>query len=269
MDRILGLALLVFAAAAVVVGWGPAPGVTAWATQAVLEAGFTVLAWQLAQRRGQGPQRRNFWEAAAVAGLILAAGAVLRAVEAVGDPEAATAVRTVPTILLTVGTGVLLASMLARPWRLKRSDRTRLWLDMVVVLIGAAVAIWIVSVLGRSGATRSGQVVWAIVGAVTLLVAAFALIRVVLTHSAPVGILAGVSLSVAVALFGVDRVLNAEILVAPDIRALLVARMVPALVLVAGARFEQLRRPPRRCRRGDGGPVPGCRSWRSPRPRCS
>ena len=215
MDRVLGGALLVFVAAAVLIGWGPAPGVTAWTTQAVLEAAFTTLSWQLAQRRGQGAQRRRFWEVAAVAGLILAAGAVLRAVESVTDPASANAVRTVPGILLTVGTGALLATMLARPWRVSRRERARLWLDMVTVLIGAAVAIWVVTVIGRSEADRPGQVVWAILGGVTVLVAAFALVRMVFTDSAPVRMLAGLTLSLAVALFGVDHVLNAEIAALP------------------------------------------------------
>ncbi|HEV7712947.1 MAG TPA: diguanylate cyclase [Asanoa sp.] len=244
MDRILGGALLVFAVAAAVIGWGPAPGVTAWTTQAVLEAAFTTLSWQLAQRRGQGAQRRRFWEIAAVAGLILAAGAVLRAVESVQDPASATAIRTVPGILLTLGTGALLATMVARPWRVSREQRVRLWLDMVIVLVGAGVAIWVVTLIGRSDADRPGQVVWATVGGATLLVAAFALVRMVFIGGTPVRLLAGVTLTLAVALFGVERLLNAEITHAPDIRAILVARMVPALMLVAGARFEQLRRPP-------------------------
>ncbi|GAA1896433.1 GGDEF domain-containing protein [Asanoa iriomotensis] len=244
MDRVLGGALLVFAVAAVLIGWAPAPGVTAWMAQAAFLAGFTALSWQLAQRRGQGARRRRFWEIAGVAGLILTAGAVLRAVQSVGDPAAANAVRTVPTILLTVGSGALLAAMLARPWRLPRARRARLLFDMAIVLVGAAVGVWVVTMAGRSGAERPREVGWAIVGAVTLLVAACALVRMVLTHSAPVRVLAGVTLSLAIALFGVDRVLNAEIVAAPDVRATLVARMVPALVLLAGARFEQLRRPP-------------------------
>ncbi|GIF67673.1 hypothetical protein Ais01nite_57080 [Asanoa ishikariensis] len=103
MDRILAGALAFFAVAAILIGWGPAPGVTAWAAQAVLVAAFTTLSWRLAQRRGQGARRRRFWEAAAVAGLILTAGAVLRAVESVTDPASATAIRTAPGILLTVG----------------------------------------------------------------------------------------------------------------------------------------------------------------------
>ncbi|MEV0720017.1 GGDEF domain-containing protein [Asanoa sp. NPDC050611] len=244
----LGGALLLFVAAALVVGWGPAPGVTSSAAQAVLLAGFTALSWQLAQRQGQPARRRHFWEVAAVGGLVLAAGAVLRSVEAVGDPANATAIRTVPGILVAAGTGILLASMLARPWRLPRADRAQLWLDVVIVLIGAAVAIWVVTMIGRSEADRPHQALWAIVGAVILSVAAFTLVRMVFTRSAPVRALAGVTLALAVALFGVDRALNAEILHAPDIRAILVARMVPALLLVAGARFDQLRRPPARLR---------------------
>ncbi|MEV4537149.1 GGDEF domain-containing protein [Asanoa sp. NPDC049518] len=244
MDRILGAALALFAVAAVLIGWGPAPGVTSWAAQAVLDAAFTTLSWQLAQRRGQGARRRRFWEAAAVAGLILAAGAVLRAVEAVTDPASATAIRTVPGILLTIGTGVLLATMLARPWRVSRRERSRLWLDMVTVMVGAAVAIWAVTVSSRSYDGDQGEKVWAVVGAATLLVAALALIRLVSSESTPVRRRAGVTLGLAVALFGVDRVLNADIAAAPDLRAILVARMVPALLLLASARFEQLRRPP-------------------------
>ncbi|MDG4826652.1 GGDEF domain-containing protein [Asanoa sp. WMMD1127] len=244
MDRILGGALLTFAAAAVAIGWGPAPGVASWAEQAVLLAGFTVLSWRLAQRRGQPATRRRFWETAAVGGLILTAGAVLRAVESIADPASATAIRIVPAILLTAGTGVLLASMLARPWRIPRRQRVRLWLDIVIVLVGAAVAIWVVTVVGRHDADRPAEVGWVVVGAVTLGVAAFALVRVVFTESTPVRVLAGVTLTVGLALFGVERLLRGAALEAPDLRAILVTRMVPALVLLAGARFEQLRRPP-------------------------
>ena len=243
MDRILGGALLIFAVAAGVIGWGPAPGVTSWLAQGVLEATFTALSWQLAQRRDQGPGSRRFWEAAAAAGLIFTASAVLRAAESASDPGAVTALATVPTVLLTAAAGVLLAVMIARPWQPSRRERVRLWLDMAIVLLSAAVAVWIVTLIGRHDADRPGQTAWTIVGAVILLAAAAALVRLVFTQTAPVRVLAGVLLSLAIVLFGIGDVFNAEIEAAPDVRALLVVRMVPALLLVAGARFEQIRQP--------------------------
>jgi diguanylate cyclase (GGDEF)-like protein len=255
VDRILGGALLVFAVAAIMVGVGPDPGITAWVTQAVLEAAFAVLSWQLAQRQDQGPGTRRFWEAAAVAGLIFTAGAVLRTAESASDPGTVAGLATVPTILLTVATGVLLAFMVARPWQSSGRVRRRLWLDMAIVLIGAAVAVWIVTVIGRSDAHRPGQVFWTVAGGVILLASAVALVRLVYTRSAPMRVLAGVTLTLALVLFGVGHALNAELQEVPDIRAVLMVRMVPALLLVAGARFEQLRNPvpPARTRHAGAG----------------
>jgi diguanylate cyclase (GGDEF)-like protein len=64
-----------------------------------------------------------------------------------------------------------------------------------------------------------------------------------------------VTLTLAIVLFGLGHVLNPELQAVPDLRAVLVVRMVPALLLVAGARFEQLRHPapPARDRRVGAG----------------
>ncbi|MEV4617438.1 GGDEF domain-containing protein [Asanoa sp. NPDC049573] len=255
MDRILGTALLVFGAAVIAIALGPDPGVTAWVAQAVLEAAFTGLSWQLAQRRDQGSGTRRFWEAAAVAGLIFTAGAVLRAAQSANHPGTVAGLSTVPTILLTVATGVLLAFLLSRPWGSGRRVRKRLWLDMSIVLISGGVAVWMVTLIGRGDAHRTGQLVWTMAGAVILLAAAVALVRVVYTRSTPVRLLVGVTLTLAIAVFGVGHVLNPQLQTAPDLRAVLVVRMVPALLLVAAARFEQLRNPapPARDRRAAAG----------------
>ncbi|GIF49225.1 diguanylate cyclase (GGDEF)-like protein [Asanoa ferruginea] len=243
MDRILGAALLVFGVAAILVAVAPDPGVTAWVAQAVLEVTFAALSWQLAQRRDQDTVAQRFWDAAAVAGLIFTAGAVLRTAISANHPATVGGLATVPTILLTAGAGVLLAFLLARPWRSGGRVRKRLWLDMSIVLIGAAFAVWIVTLIGRGDAHRPGQLVWTMTGAAILLVAALALVRFIYARSAPVRRLAGLTLIMAIVLFGIGHVVNAQLQNVPDVRAVLVGRMVPALLLVAGARFEQLRNP--------------------------
>ena len=80
-------------------------------------------------------------------------------------------------------------------------------------------------------------------------------------------VLAGVTMTLALVLFGLGHVLNTELQEAPNLRAVLVVRMVPALLLLAAARFStsSFATPPRRTE--PGGPVWGWRSWPWRRPR--
>jgi diguanylate cyclase (GGDEF)-like protein len=243
MDRVLGGTSLVFAAAAILIGWGPEPGITTWSAQLVFELIFAGLSWRLSCRLAQPPAARALWRAAAVAGVLFGVASVLRAVDVVVDPGDGTMHETVPYALITLATAVLLVFSVWLPWELSGRERVRLWLDMATVLVAAAVVTWIVMMIGQSGADTSAQLAWTIVGAVTLILSAFALVRLLFTRTPPYSVATGVTLSLAIALFGVEHALNAQFQATSDVRGTLVARMVPALLLAVAPRFEERRAP--------------------------
>ena len=238
MDRVLSGVLLAFAVAAILIGVGPDPAITSWATQAVLEGAFAFLSWRLWRRPAQDPLCRRFWGAAAVAGVLKTAGAVVRAVEFGVDPATAGGHRTVPTLLVVAGSVVLLVFLLSRPPDMAGRERVRLWLDAATVLVAASIFVWSITLTGSEGATDRSELTWTLIGSVIMIVAAFAVVRLLMTREAPFTRTTGVILAVAIALFGVEHSLNAQ-LAATDSRASYVLRAVPALVLVLAPWYER------------------------------
>ncbi|HTF11359.1 MAG TPA: GGDEF domain-containing protein [Asanoa sp.] len=238
MDRALSGVLLTFAVAAILIGVGPEPAITSWSTQAVLEGTFAYLSWRLWRRPGQDPLSRRFWGAAAIAGVLMTAGGVVRAVSFGMDPTDA-GVRTVPTLLIVAGSLVLLVFLLARPPDLIGRERLRLWLDAATVTVAAAVFVWSITLTGSQNATDPSELAWTLIGAVIMVVSAFAVVRLLMTREAPFTQATGVILSISIALFGVEHALNPQ-LAAADSRGSYVLRMLPALILVIAPCVERV-----------------------------
>ncbi|MEV0720018.1 GGDEF domain-containing protein [Asanoa sp. NPDC050611] len=254
MDRVLGGVLLVFAVAALLIGVGPEPAITSWSAQAVLEGIFAVLAWRLWRRRRADPLCRRFWGLAAIAGVLKTAGGVVRAVDFAIEPATASAHRTVPTLLVSVGSLVLLYFLLSRPPDLVGRERLRLWLDAATVLVATSVFVWTIALFGGAQATDASELAWTVVGSVIMIVSVFAIVRLLMTREAPFTRGTGIILAVAVALFGVEHALNPQ-LAAADSRGIYVLRLLPPLVLALAPCVERIQGtlsrtvgPPRRVR---------------------
>ncbi|MEV4537148.1 GGDEF domain-containing protein [Asanoa sp. NPDC049518] len=240
MDRVLGGVLGIFAVAAILIWLGPAPAITSWSAQAVLEAMFTLLAWRLWRRPGQDSLCRRFWGAAAIAGVLKTAGAVVRAIDFAIEPANASSHRTVPTLLVAAGSLVLLGFLLTRPPDLVGRERFRLWLDAAIVMVAAAVFVWSITLTGSEQAKDTSQLAWSLTGSVIMIVSAFAVVRLLMTKEAPFNRMTGVVLAIAIALFGVEHALNPQ-LAAADSRGSYILRLLPALILAISPNVERLR----------------------------
>ncbi|GIF49546.1 hypothetical protein Afe04nite_40850 [Asanoa ferruginea] len=235
----LWLLLGIFVAATIVILTGPAPAITSWVTQAVCFAVFAVLSWQLANSRRSSPRARRFWRAAAVSGVIFVAGAALRAIDVAVDPGLHSTAWTAPTALVTIGSAWLLAFIFICVERDGPPQRD-LWIDAGTVVVAAAVFIWTIALTGALGAEKPEQKVWTAVGAIILLVSAFAVTHLLVTGTAPFPVLAGVAIGAAAALHGLERALNPQVMNADDAEWVLVIRLLPALLLAAAPCLAEL-----------------------------
>ncbi|WP_203707805.1 GGDEF domain-containing protein [Asanoa iriomotensis] len=240
MDRVLAGVLATFAAAAILIWLGPEPAITSWSAQAVLEGTFAWLCWRLWRRPMADPLCRRFWGAAAIAGVLKSAGGVVRAVDFAIEPATAATHRTVPTVLVSLGSLVLLYFLLSRPPDLVGRERVRLWLDAATVLIATGVFVWSIALTGGEGATEPSEVAFSVVGAIIMVVSVFAIVRLLMTREAPFTRATGIVLCIAILLFGVEHALNPQ-LAAADSRGSYVLRLVPPLVLALAPCVEWTR----------------------------
>jgi len=233
--------LATFAAATIAILVGPAPSVASWITQTVVDAVFVGLSWRLTLRT-PSPDARRFWRAVTVSGLLFTASALVRAVDAIASPELESTLWTVPSALLTIGSAWLLIFMLIRIPNRAGPQRAGPWFDAATVMVAAAVFIWTIAVTGGMDAEQPEQVAWTVVGAVIMLVSAFAITRLLVSGVAPFTVASGVALGLATTLHGLERALNPQVMGADDSSVALVIRLLPPLLLAAAVCLARLGR---------------------------
>lgn len=219
---------------------GPRPATVSWLVQGVFLAVYALLSWQIAREPGAPPPVRRFWRAATVGGVFFTAGALLQALTTVGKDLPSAAVFSLPAFaFIAAGALRVIWAMLTHPLNTAGRERLRLWLDAATVMCGVAVFTWWVSLTGGTPATMA-RLVMALIGSGLMLVSAFAMVRMLLSGSAPFTLASGLASGTAAALIGLGAALNGFVSQLPDIRVVLTARLVPPLLLAASARIEQL-----------------------------
>ena len=186
-DRALVLMVLGYLAVSVWFVFGGA-GMAAhvrvfWVVQPALDIAMAAFCWRV-HEVATGPGRR-FWLVLAVAGGLFACGDIFQTTLVMLDPEP-TAVDggTVQTVCIAVGIGAIVLSMLLYP-QASQPGRERLafWLDSATVLVAGMVLAWCFAVTPDTAGGR--DVVTTLIAASTVIVAAFAAVKMVLTGSAP------------------------------------------------------------------------------------
>ena len=230
----------IFGAATIAILVGPAPAIACWVTQSAFYVVFVALSWRLARQRKRSRRSRRFWRAATVSGVIFLAAAVLRTVDEIVAPGWHSTAWTAPSALFTVGSAWLLAFMLTGNPKQSGPERRVMWLDASTVLVGAAVFIWTIALTGEMGADRAEDAVWTGIGAIVLLLSAFAVTHLLVTGVAPFAAATGVVVGLGAALHGLERALNPQVMDADDGLPVLVARLVPPLLLAVAPCLERL-----------------------------
>ncbi len=236
---LVGLSVAILLSAAWIMV-GPAPATVSWLSQTALNGVFVWLSWKLARAPQSSPLVRRFWRAATLGGVLFTSGSLLQAVDSFDDAHVVASSATLPTVLIASGFACVVWSMLTHPLDVTGRERLRLWLDAATVVCAVAVFTWSISLMGVMPKTTA-QLVVALVGPGLMLLSAFAMVRMLLSGSAPFTLAAGLLSGTAAALFGLGSALNALIAQTHEVRAVLVLRLLPGLMLAATPRIEQLR----------------------------
>ncbi|MEV4533059.1 sensor domain-containing diguanylate cyclase [Asanoa sp. NPDC049518] len=232
--------LVMFGGATIAILVGPAPVIASWTTQAAFYLVFVALSWRLATSGTRSYRSRRFWRAATVSGGIYFAASLLRTVDEIVAPGFQSTAWTAPSALFTVGSAWLLAAMLTGIPYDGGMVRRDLWIDAGTVMVAAAVFIWTIALTGEQSAEGAEQLVWTGVGAVILLVSAFAVTQLLITGMAPFAAAAGVVIGIGAALHGLERALNPQVMDADDGLLVLVLRLVPPVLLAAAPALERV-----------------------------
>jgi diguanylate cyclase (GGDEF)-like protein/PAS domain S-box-containing protein len=139
--------------------------------------------------------------------------------------------------------------MLTHPIRVVGRERLRLWLDAATVMSAAAVLAWYFSLSGEAAPDTPPQIIVALVGSGLIMVAAFGMVKLLLSGAAPFTFNAGITGGISAALIGLGTSLNSIIAGdsgtatsggVADVRLLLVARLLPCFLLAACPRVQLL-----------------------------
>lgn len=230
-----------FALAWIIAG-GPWTQAVFWSTQAMMVSAYAFLSWQVAQASAV-PSTRRFWRGCTVAALFLIAGALGQVINLArwGPSSVFSGAVHVPLLLTLTGVSWLICCMLTHPVSFRGHQRTRLWLDIATVMCGVMVFAWALYRTADSAAITATGVFLSVFGSALFLVSAFAMVRLVLSESAPFGAVTALLGSAASILLGLTIALDGLFAQLHDPRWGLAARVVPPVLLAMTPRVEQLR----------------------------
>jgi diguanylate cyclase (GGDEF)-like protein len=161
---------------------------TSWTASVVFAIGTVLLSRSTAKRLEAGNPARRFWWAMGASGFAAAVGYLFQ-LGIVGDPSDLS-VRPINLALVGVGTLVVVVVMLTYPLRIRsRRERACFWLDMATVMVGAGAFGWYVA--DPSGDAQS-VVLTVLTGPVVMLVAVFAVAKLLVAGQPPFSLWAGV-----------------------------------------------------------------------------
>jgi diguanylate cyclase (GGDEF)-like protein/PAS domain S-box-containing protein len=188
--------------------------------------------------RTPAPLVRRFWRAMTVAGLFFTAGDVVQVRLVLTDPGAGT-VGTAQSALVAGGVLAVIAAMLTHPLGATGLERKRLWLDAGTVLTSVAVFAWYFLVSGAVGADPASTVT-SIVGSALMLMAAFGLLKLILSGTAPFTLAAAAVGGTCAVVIGLLTALNPVLPHVADRGPWMVVHMLPGILFAATPRVQEL-----------------------------
>ena len=241
--------LALAAGTALLFGWyatragGPrAQVVLAWLVLPVLDVALVVLAGRLGRLAAVAPAPRRFWRATALAGLVYLAADLGQLVQTLLDP---TVVSLTPGVmqsaLIVLGSAIIVGVALGYPTGAgSRRAYARFLLDAATVMTAAGVVAW--CLVTRPSVAAPDALVVAAIGSCLLLVGVFVAVKLGLSGMSPMTRTAATPMVAAALVQG----LGGAVIPADDDPGRLVLRLilllVPAVLMVAGARLEEVGR---------------------------
>jgi diguanylate cyclase len=179
---------------AVVVGWlvlGSGPQAARFAAYGVaicaLDATFAILAWRVSRSDASQPVNRRLWRTMPWAGCLFVIGDGLQTVLGLAHGDPVYPFRQGWTDLPVIaGVAALLVMLLVhrRP-AASRGNRIGYWLDVGTVMAGATVLVWCLTISPVLASSEPGVLTSALTFAVVEMMVVFAIVRMVLSGTAP------------------------------------------------------------------------------------
>jgi diguanylate cyclase (GGDEF)-like protein/PAS domain S-box-containing protein len=213
--------------------------VSSWLLQVALDFLTVTFAVRLTRASAGSRHADRFWRTVVLAGASCTIGDGYQAVRVVLNPhEQATSV--VQTGFVVLGMSLIVLTMLAHPLGGAGRQRLRLWLDAATVLTGVAVFLWYFSLASvlTTGA-RPQRYAGAATSAV-MLVIAFAVLKLVLSGSAPFGRLPALLACVGITGTGVGSSFVTVLTGTTDPRLMFFVQLIPCMLTTGSLRLQEL-----------------------------
>ncbi|HYN92842.1 MAG TPA: diguanylate cyclase [Pilimelia sp.] len=210
-----------------------------WLFQVSFDLALTWVCRALARHPATTRPQRRVWLALGLAGLAFAAGDATQGLLTLGrvDP-AASVYGNAQAATYLVGIGGVLVVLLTYPTGARtRAERLRFWLDAGTVLVGAGAFAWY---LGVSPGATGTDVVQLLLGSGLVVVAAFAVVKMLLAGDGPITRQAAVPAIAAALIQGGGNAVMPANLDTPYLHLMLIVRLLPAVLIVLGPRIQFL-----------------------------
>ncbi|MEN3308631.1 MAG: hypothetical protein V7603_4833 [Micromonosporaceae bacterium] len=209
-----------------------------WLVSLTADVLFILLCRRVSRLGAGAPLVRRFWRAMTVAGTMFTVGDLVQVRLVISDPGAGT-VGTAQSALVAGGVVCMVVAMLTHPLGSTGSERKRLWLDAATVMTSVAVFAWYFLVSGSVGADPAALVT-STVGSALMLMAAFGLLKLILSGTAPFTLAAAVVGGTCAVVIGLLTALNPVLPHATDHGPLMVVRLLPGILFAVTPRVQEL-----------------------------
>ncbi|RKE10612.1 PAS domain S-box-containing protein/diguanylate cyclase (GGDEF)-like protein [Catellatospora citrea] len=236
------LATAVFtAAAALLVGLGPRPRLAMYETLCVLYGLYTVGALREARRGSpKEPRTRSFWRWATVGGVLLVAGSLVQVVAGVGAWPAAASPMMITKTLAVAAFATITWPMLAWPLNVAGRQRLRVLLDAATVVCGVGVFTWVLAHDNGARPVNELDLLLTLLASGVLVATAFAMVRLILSGSAPFSPATAATGTSALLLLAIGIATDGLTGPQPDARLLFTSKLLSGALLAVTPQVERI-----------------------------
>jgi diguanylate cyclase (GGDEF)-like protein/PAS domain S-box-containing protein len=215
--------------------------VSSWLLQVGLDFLTAALAVRLTRATVGSRHAHRFWRTVILAGISCMIGDGYQTVRVILDPQDKTT-SVIQTAFVVFGMSAVVLTMLAHPLGGTGRQRLQRWLDAATVLTGIAVFIWyfsLATMLSTGG--RAQGYAWSATCAVMLLIA-FALLKLVMSGSAPFARGPAVMACIGVAGTGFGATVVTTLTGLHDPRLMCFIQLVPCVLTTGSLRLQEISR---------------------------
>ncbi|MEU7826264.1 GGDEF domain-containing protein [Catellatospora sp. NPDC049133] len=227
------------AAAAVAAAVTPAAATTGQIVEIGLWVAFVAMCRRITTRTGIDPAVVRFWHDLAISGTVFGLGALVILASRAAPPQLVSGLLAASSLLLVAAIAFLGRAMLSYRLLVAGHEQARLWLDVGTVMCALAMLAWHFCLPGGSLPGNTAQFAVWLLGCTMALLAAYAVVMLVLSGSAPFTPAAGVTLSAAI-LIGAWTVFNDLSVSVVETEFLLPAQLVATYLFFVAARMQHL-----------------------------